>query len=89
MSMSDDFEKRNLLTDLKDLQFMVNQVPSDSVSGLPGNWLNRAKNLLSKMVIHGEKREEEKLRNALEINEAMGRSAEDTREAFQTQGPDT
>jgi hypothetical protein len=51
----------NILESLKSIQFYLDQVSTDKVPGMPGYFLNTAKNQLMELVADGERRTNEKL----------------------------
>jgi len=54
--------KEDLLSDLKDVQFFMDQITSDQLDGVYQSFFNKAKNKLMDIIADGEKRLTEKLR---------------------------
>jgi hypothetical protein len=53
------FKKRNvtdLLEEMREIMFALDQVNTDAVDSTPARWLNKAKNRLSELIADGERR---------------------------------
>ena len=55
----------DILSELKDIQFQLDQVTTDNLGPMEGTWLNRAKNKLMSIIADGERRHEEKFSRSL------------------------
>jgi hypothetical protein len=51
----------DVLHELKEIEFALNQVSSDKIESVPAAFLNKAKNILSNLIADGQRRLDEKL----------------------------
>lgn len=58
--------KEDLLSDLKDVQFFMDQITTDHLDGVHQSFFNRAKNKLMQIIAEGEAKVLQKLRSEYE-----------------------
>jgi hypothetical protein len=70
--MPEIFLERTLLDvlgEMKEIKYALDQVPTDIQPAIPGKWLNKAKNRIANLIADGDRRLQEKLQQGLEQGE--------------------